>query len=242
MKPLVTILDVHTLVHLRRLAGWVTAAALVLAPLPGPVALAQDAAAEPAPERFASLTITPYGDEVFDIGTGTTTLVDGGEVVDAVTGIRLTAPLIRVQEGVWLTASDPVVVGDFGTVRADFLELDFDAQRLSVEGPLTLTREGLTLTADAATYDTASNLASFAAPSSEAPAFEAERLLLDPATGNALLVGPYAYTDGMFTLSSDREGALLALVWSEVDGVGGYDATTDIPDDYRERFAPLLPA
>ena len=228
------------LVRLRRTALRFAVAALVWAPVSAPAALAQEPG--PADEPFATLTITPYGDEVFDIGTGTTTLVDGGEVVDAATGIRLSAPLIRVQQGAWLTAREPVVRGEFGEVAAAALELDFDTHVLSVEGPLSLTREGLTVRAASATYDTRANLASFQAPTSEAPEFEAERLLLDPATGDALLVGPYAFSDGIFTLTSDEEGALLALVWSEVDGVGGYDATTDIPESHRERFAPLLPA
>ena len=224
----------------RRLALRLAAVALLAVPLSTPTALAQEPG--PADEPFATLTITPYGDEVFDIGTGTTTLVDGGEVVDAATGIRLAAPLIRVQQGAWLSAREPVVTGEFGEVAAAALELDFGTRVLSVEGPLTLTREGLTLTAAAATYDTNANLASFEAPSSEQPEFEAERLLLDPKTGDALLVGPYEFSDGIFTLSSEEEGALLALVWSEVEGVGGYDATTDIPEGHRERFAPLLPA
>ena len=244
MRLLDTILGVSTTLEAtldrsRRCALYLAAAILAAWLIHAPAAWAQESG--PADEPFATLTITPYGDEVFDIGTGTTTLVDGGEVVDATTGIRLTAPRIRVQQGAWLTASEPVVRGAFGEVAAAALELDFDTRTLTVEGPLTLTREGLTLSADAATYDTRANLAAFEAPSSEQPDFEAERLLLDPTTGDALLVGPYTYADGIFTLSSEEEDALLALVWSEVDGIGGYDATTDVPEGHRERFAPLLP-
>lgn len=214
---------------------------LALILMAAPLATAQtEEPRRPADQPFASLTITSYGDEVFDIGTGTTTLVDGGEVVDQATGIRLRAPLIRIQEGAWLSAREPVATGSFGEVHAAGLELDFSTQILVVEGPLTLLRDGLALEAASARYNVQDNLVVFDAPSSVEPEFSAERLLLDPSTGHALLVGPYVYSDGIFTLSSEEPGALLALVWSEVDGIGGYDATTDIPADHLERFAPLL--
>lgn len=198
-------------------------------------------AQEPGPEPFAALTITPYGPEIFDIGTGTTTLPEGGEVVDAATGIRLVAPRIEVQEGVRIQATDPVVSGSFGELTASSLDLDLQTRVLEAAGPITLAREGLVLEAQRATYHGGLELASFVRPTSNAPDFSAERVLLDPNTGHALLLGPYRYQDGPFTLSSDEEGAVLALLWSVVDEVGGYDASTDVPEELQDRFAPLLP-
>ena len=194
------------------------------------------------PEPFAGLTVTPAGGEVFDISTGMTTLPDGGEVVDAATDIRLVAPFIRMQEGAWLEARAPVVQGKFGELSATELAFDLDSLVLEAEGPLRLVREGLVLEAQRARYIGDEELVAFTDPTSEGAGFSAAQILLDPNTGHALLVGPYRYEDGLFTLSSDEPGALLALTWSVVDDVGGYDASTDIPEGLLTRFAPLLDA
>ena len=204
--------------------------------------VAQGQSGESEVEPFAGLTVTPTGREVFDISTGTTTLPDGGQVVDAATNIRLVAPFIRMREGVWLEARAPVVQGAFGELSASQLAFDLDSLVLEAEGPLKLVREGLELEAQGARYIGGEELVAFTDPTSEGAGFSAAKILLDPNTGHALLVGPYRYEDGLFTLSSDEPGALLALTWSVVDGVGGYDASTDIPQDLLTRFSPLLDA
>lgn len=229
--------------------GWMRGLALVAATLSA-AALAQDAppaATEPRDEAaladaFARLTVRAYGREIFDIGTGETTLPEGGEVVDTASGVRLSAPYISLREGERLEARDPTVMGAFGELTASALTLDMEHAVLTAEGPLRLVREGLALEAAHAVYDAARQLAGFTAPRSESNALEAARLLLDPRTGHALLVGPYRYQDGVFTLASDEEGALLALEFSVVDGVGGYDATTEIDPAFLEPFRPLLEA
>lgn len=190
---------------------------------------------------FAALTVTPTGRQVFDLTTGVTTLPEGGEVVDQDTGVTLRAASIEYREGAFIDATGVRVSGSFGALDADAVHIDMTASVLEAHGHLRLEREGLTVQAARVRFDAGRDVADFAGPvSGDAPAFEADRVLLDTRSGNVLLVGRYSYHDGLFTLTSPAAGGRLELQFVGAEGRAAYDAATEVDPALLERFATEL--
>jgi hypothetical protein len=195
--------------------------------------------AEGAP--FAALTVTPAGRQVFDLTTGVTPLPDGGEVVDQDTGVALQATTIEYRDGAYIDATGVRVRGSFGALDADALHIDIAAATLEAHGHLRLERAGLTVQAARVHFDAGRDVADFAGPvRGDAPAFEADRVLLDTRSGNVLLVGRYSFEDGLFTLTSPASGGRLELQFVGADGNAAYDAATEVDPALLERFATEL--
>ena len=55
-----------------------------------------------------------------------------------------------------------------------------------------------------------------------------------------MLLGPYLYQDGPFTLRDDRDGAALMLRPTTTDdGTPTYEAANEVDEDLWTRLAPL---
>lgn len=194
-------------------------------------------------ESFASLSVTPHGDQVYDLATGLTTLPEGGEVVDRETGITLSGRRIVIEEGRRIEADGATVVGDFGRFEAPVLVFELDSGRLDAQGGLHLVRDGLELGAAALAYHPEQDVAVFSGGvKGSDPSFEAEALLLDTETGDALLIGPYRFQNGPFTLRSTHPGSALQLIPLELETGIEYDADTTISTELLERFETFLPS
>lgn len=161
---------------------------------------------------FASLSISAAGDEEFDISTGITTLVDGGEVRDRDSGIVLTAPWLRYQVDEFIDTRDATVEGPFGVVTAAEVFVDIPASRLSASGNLQLSGRNLLVSGDSLTYhgdqdvvDVEGNVAA------TDPLFSARRVLYHTASGTVLLLGPYTFDDGFMELTASSPDSLLEL-------------------------------
>ena len=204
------------------------------------VAWMPTAAAQADP--FAGLTVVPFGEQTFDIATGRTTLSEGGEVIDRVTGVVLTAPFIVLQEGVFIEAQEVEVTGVFGTFQASNLLVDLESSVVRAEGNLRITIEATTVHGELLEY--------FATPGvlrmsggvvGDNPGFEATSIIVDFSQGTALLVGPYVFEDGPFILRSNLEGSLLELTSVDLDGVPTFDAATEVNPESLARLELYLP-
>lgn len=205
----------------------------------GATAQAADPVASVAP--LAALTVTPKGSIEYDITTGVTTLPDGGTVVDKATGVTLDAASMHYVDGSYIQATGASLAGDFGRMQAQSVQIDIVAGTVDAQGELRLERDGLALTAAGMRFDAGTDVIEFFdAVGANAPAFRAERLLLDARNGDALLVGHYSYKDGIFTLTSPESGGMLELRLTEVAGVPAYDATTEVSPELLARFAAVL--
>lgn len=216
---------------------------LLLAVASSLVAAAQGGAADvPPPAAFAALDIVPAGAQIYDITSGRTELPDGGEVIDNATGVRLIAPYIVFAEGDAIEATEVEVRGSFGLFHAATLRIDIATATLTASGDLQLERGSLVLEAAELRYDAAAEIASFAGPvRGNSPSFEAAGLLLDARSGMVLLLGPYRFQDGPFTLTSERDEGLLELAIVEAEGGTVYQAATEVAAATLERFATQLP-
>lgn len=196
-------------------------------------------AVEGAP--FAGLTIKPAGRQLFDVTTGITNLPDGGSITDRATGVTVTAAEIEYLPGDYVTAAGVNVTGEFGQVEAGELRIDLKAGTLAVEGPLKLTREGLSVTAGSLTFDAGAGIAIFeAGVTGSGPDFRTDRLLLDTRTGDALLSGEYEYHDTLFVMESPLGGGLLELRFAPRDGEPAYEVATEVSEALLARLKDHL--
>ena len=221
--------------HARALMGFVL---LVFLPLL-PNALAQQID-EPPPDPVARLTVTPAGDQSFDLLTGETTLPDGGTIHDTESGLVLHADWIAYVEGERIDAVDATAETDAGVLSAPVLRIDVPELTAVASEGVTLDREGITVRADTATLLFGPGLVRFDAPTSASPELRAVALLLDAVSGDAVLIGPYRFQDGAFLLSDDRDGVRLQLRPTTTDdGVPTYRAANEVDEDLWERLAPV---
>ena len=104
-----------------------------------------------------------------------------------------------------------------------------------------LRRDELRLEATSLTYWTAEGVAVLEGPVvGTDPDLEAGRVLVDVASGVALLESPYVYRGGLLTLQASEPGSRLQLDPVEVDGASSFDARTDLSPDVLDRFARWL--
>jgi hypothetical protein len=64
--------------------------------------------------------------------------------------------------------------------------------------------------------------------------------VIDTEAQQAILIGPYTYQDGPFTLSGESNEDLLWVRWQEDAGISSFQVTTDIDAEVRERLLGFL--
>ena len=221
----------------RTLLATVLIAALAVLP-----ARAQDAPAgvDPTQDAVARLTVVPTGEQNFDLLTGETTLPQGGTILDTRTGLRLEAAFIRYREGAYIEAQDATADTAGGRLVAPTLSIDVPSLVAVAPDGVRFVRDGLAVHAAAAQLRFGPELARFDAPAGDEPELSARALLLDLRSGDALLLGPYRFQDGPFTLSDEREDAALQVrpVIAE-DGTPSYRAANEVDEDLWIRLDPI---
>ena len=189
-------------------------------------------------QSFAALTVTPLGEQNFDLSTGITTLPEGGEVIDKETGLELSAGFIRYEEGGFIEAESAQVVGEFGALSASTLFVDAKAQRISASGGVELSYNDLALASDALEiYLEPDVVVLEGGVTSETPDFDSERVLIYLKTEQALLVSPYIYVNG--PLSLRQAGADKLLQITPQNGTS-YSASSTVDEALVGALAPYL--
>ena len=209
----------------RRLArsGWLCLALVAVA-----VALASGRGST------AELTVTAFGRQQFDLASGRTVLVDGGEVVDRRSGVRLEAAWVSYVEGVDLVARDVRLEGELGRVSAPEVAIDLVLGRLWATGGVAWTREGLEVRGDELRFDAEAGIAGLVGEVvAVAPEAAAAEAWVEVAGGRVLLLGPYRFVDGPIALSGEAGSALQLDVLVAPNGPS-YDARTDVEPGWRE--------
>lgn len=200
-------------------------------------------ASTPHAQTFAALTITPAGAEVVDIATGVTTLPDGGKVVDTERGLTLESAYIEFVEGEYITTKETTVTGGFGSLTAPELTLDLAKNELRAQGEVVFTSLNIQVTADDLTLFLDAEVARLSGHvTSRDPVFETDALLLNLNRPGALLVSPYEFQNGPFTLQQTSVGGLLQLRQDALpDGTYAYNPTTEVEAGLLQTLQPYLP-
>jgi hypothetical protein len=188
----------------------------------------------------ARLSVIPDGEQRLDLSTGETVLADGGTIVDAATGLELEAETIRYVEGAWIEAEEASASTGGGVLTAPALRIDLPGRTATAPQGVQYALNGLSLTAASALLRFDPDLVRFERPRADDPVLEGRALLLDVRTGDAILLGPYRFEDGPFTLRDERGEALLQLRATRTDaGVPTYRAANEVDEELWTRLAPL---
>jgi hypothetical protein len=183
-------------------------------------------------ESFAALTVTPFGQQQFDIATGISTLAAGGQIIDKETNLKLEASFVRYLEGGFIEATGSTVMGKFGTLTAESLYVDVAAQSISASGELHFLYSNLNLTANALNIYLTPDVAVLEGNVQSAnPNFSVNKLVIYLKTQQALLVSPYVYQNGPLTLQQDAAGELLQLLPEGSGESLSYNASTIISEE-----------
>ncbi len=193
--------------------------------------------------QFAALTVTPAGAEVVDIATGVTTLPDGGTVVDKERGLTLQSAYIEFVENEYIATKQATVTGKFGSLSAPELTLDLVRNELWAQGEVVFVGSDIEVRADRLTLYLDAEVARLSGHvTSRDPSFETDALLLNLEISGALLVSPYAFQNGPFTLQQTSAGSLLQLRQDALpDGTYAYNPTTEVEAGLLQTLQPFLP-
>ena len=150
-----------------------------------------------AAARFAALSIEPYGDQVFDLATGVTTLPQGGVIRDNANDLSIDAEYVEYKEDVYVLARK--AKSEAGEVRfaAEQLRYELPEDRVRLEGGVVLdTPQVKALEARSAWIFLGDGVAVLeGGVRAMSPELEAEAMVSDYRSGEALLLAPYRYRD-----------------------------------------------
>ncbi len=150
-----------------------------------------------AAARFAALSIEPYGDQVFDLATGVTTLPQGGVIHDNANDLSIDAEYVEYKEDVYVLARK--AKSEAGKVRfaAEQLRYELPEDRVRLEGGVVLdTPQVKALEARSAWIFLKDGVAVLeGGVRAMSPELEAEAMVSDYRSGEALLLAPYRYRD-----------------------------------------------
>jgi len=150
-----------------------------------------------AAARFAALSIEPYGDQVFDLATGVTTLPEGGVIRDNANDLSIDAEYVEYKEDVYVLARK--AKSEAGKVRfvAEQLRYELPEDRVRLEGGVVLdTPQVKALEARGAWIFLGDGVAVLEdGVRAMRPELEAQAMISDYRNGEALLLAPYRYRD-----------------------------------------------
>lgn len=196
-------------------------------------------------QGIAALTInpSPSGEPELDLATNITTLPKGGEIIDQERGLTLKANFIRYKEGEFIEATDCTSEGPFGLLQAPELRLEVATNTIMATGGISLTKDGLALTADHLTLGLDSSIAVLTGDIKNTdPAFEAATIVMKVGAGYALLASPFNYANGIASIRQDNPGSLLMLRQLEnEDGTFSYDVSAELDEAISTELSPYLP-
>jgi len=190
--------------------------------------------------RFAAFSVEPFGPQRVNLDTGVTTLPQGGILTDNENGLRLKGSYIEYKEGSFVRARGVELVSQKETFLAQSLEHDIPKQEARFTGLTFSNRDFKGLRADRAMALFAEDVVVLKGNvTSETPKLQAETLVVDLKSQEALALGSFTYQESRATLRGQGPSARLYLRF-----VGGkVQATTKVPENALRlaRYAGRLP-
>ncbi len=188
--------------------------------------------------RFAALSIEPYGDQVFDLATGVTTLPQGGVIHDNENDLSIDAGYVEYKEDVYVLARKARSEAKDIRFAAEKLRYDLPEQLVSLaEGVVLDTAQVKELKAQNAWIFIEAGVAVLQGGVQAAdPELQAAALVSDYRTGEVLLLAPYRYHDaglGITLAGKNPDKQLYLKFDSKTDEVS---ASSKVPPEIKKRL------
>ncbi|HGY09129.1 MAG TPA: hypothetical protein ENK37_03605 [Oceanithermus profundus] len=153
--------------------------------------------------KFAALSIEPYGDQVFDLTTGVTTLPQGGVIHDNENDLSIDAEYVEYKEDAFVLARAAKSEATGVRFAAEQLRYELAEDRVRLEGGVVLdTPQVKALAARSAWIFLGEGVAVLdGGVKAMSPELEAAAMVSDYRSGEALLIPPYRYQDAQLGLT-----------------------------------------
>jgi len=188
--------------------------------------------------KFAALSIEPYGDSVYDLASGVTTLPQGGVIHDNENDLSIDASYIEYKEGEYIKAKQAKVDTEdaqFGTAELEYLP---ETDRALLKGGVGFDGKNIhKLHAERGWIYLKDGVAVLAGNVAAAePQLTAALLVADYRQGEALLVAPYAFKDPKLGVTLSGKNPKKPLYLKFDAKTGAVSASSKVPAAVVERL------
>ena len=185
-------------------------------------------------QRFAGFTVQPNGPQEMDLGTGVTTLEQGGTITDNQRGLKLQAKYIQYKEGEFYRAKEATFKAKDGNFSAASLEFTQKTETLKLSTMRFSSGVLKGISAKQGVLFKEDILVLGGEVRSAEPNLEANTVIVDTDKNQALVLGVFSYKDGGSTLRGQKADSTLWLNFAN-DKV---KASTKVPAEVLARLKP----
>lgn len=176
--------------------------------------------------RFAAFSVEPFGTQRVNLETGVTTLPQGGVLVDNENGLRLQGSFIEYKEGAFVRARGLRLLSKEETFQAGSLDHDVKKQVAQFQDLVFSNRDFKSVRAEEGmVYFNEDVVVLRGSVRAQNPTLEADTLVIQLKTREALVLGRFVYREGRTTLKGNTPSARLYLVKRDK-----LYATTKVPE------------
>jgi len=188
--------------------------------------------------KFAALSIEPYGDSVYDLASGVTTLPQGGVIHDNENDLSIDASFIEYKEGEYIVAKQAKMVTEQVKFAASELKYLPAADEARLAGGVSLDSKDIKqLEAERGWVFLKDGVAVLAGEVKAAkPHLSAALLVADYQNGEVLLVAPYAYKDAELGVTLSGKNPKKPLYLKFEAKAKSVSASSKVPPKVAERL------
>ena len=188
--------------------------------------------------EFAAISIEPYGDSVYDLASGVTTLPQGGVIHDNENNLSIDASFIEYKEGEYIKAKKAKMVAEearFAAAELEYLPVENKA-RLS--GGVSLETSAIKdLKAQKGWIFLQDGVVVLAGEvSADEPELSAALLVADYRQGEVLLIPPYKYKDAELGVTLSGKNPKKPLFLKFDAETGEVSASSKVPAEVAARL------
>jgi len=192
--------------------------------------------------EFAAISIEPYGDSVYDLASGVTTLPQGGVIHDNENDLSIDAAFIEYKEGEYIKAKEAKM--DTETVHFAAAQLHYqpNAKEAQLTGGVSLDTEDIKeLKAQNAWIFLEDEIVVLSGKVSAAkPNLSAARLVSAYQQGEVLLIAPYKYKDAKLGITLSGKNPQKPLYLQFDQETGEVTASSKVPPQVAKRLLSYL--
>jgi len=188
--------------------------------------------------EFAAISIEPYGDSVYDLASGVTTLPQGGVIHDNENNLSIDASFIEYKEGEYIKAKEARSDAEgvhFSAAELEYLPASDEARLL---GGLKLDTEDIKgLRAESGWIFLKDGVAVLKGNvTAEDPKLSALMMVADYRLGQVLLIAPYEYEDAQMGVTLTGKNPKKPLYVEFHKETGQISASSKAPQEVVDRL------